>query len=55
MIDWGLGHYEQTASELEPVAEHVVSLPGYDRVNEWWIWRPAPATPPYWRPAWALS
>lgn len=26
MIDWGLGHYEQTAAELEPVAEHVVSL-----------------------------
>lgn len=28
MIDWGLGHYEQTAGELEPVAEHVVSLAG---------------------------
>lgn len=26
MIDWGLGHYEHTATELEPVAEHVVSL-----------------------------
>jgi SAM-dependent methyltransferase len=26
MIDWSLGHYEQTAAELEPVAEHVVSL-----------------------------
>jgi SAM-dependent methyltransferase len=26
MIDWGLGHYERTAAELEPVAEHVVSL-----------------------------
>src|SRR5579859_7406840 len=26
MIDWGLGHYELTARELEPVAEHVVSL-----------------------------
>ena len=28
MIDWGIGHYEQTAAELEPVAEHVVSLAG---------------------------
>jgi ubiquinone/menaquinone biosynthesis C-methylase UbiE len=28
MIDWGLGHYEQTATELEPVAEHVVALAG---------------------------
>lgn len=26
MIDWGLGEYEQTAAELEPVAERVVSL-----------------------------
>lgn len=26
MIDWGIGHYEKTASELEPAAEHVVSL-----------------------------
>jgi SAM-dependent methyltransferase len=26
MIDWGMGHYERTAAELEPVAEHVVSL-----------------------------
>jgi SAM-dependent methyltransferase len=26
MIDWGIGHYELTASELEPVAEHTVSL-----------------------------
>jgi SAM-dependent methyltransferase len=26
MIDWGIGHYEQTARELEPVAQHVVSL-----------------------------
>jgi len=26
MIDWGTGQYEQTAAELEPVAEHVVSL-----------------------------
>lgn len=26
MIDWGLGHYEQTAAELEPVARHVVTL-----------------------------
>src|SRR6266536_255318 len=26
MIDWDLGHYEQAASELEPVAEHLVSL-----------------------------
>jgi SAM-dependent methyltransferase len=26
MIDWGLGHYEHTARELEPVAQHVVSL-----------------------------
>jgi SAM-dependent methyltransferase len=28
MIDWGQGHYEQTAVELEPVAERVVSLAG---------------------------
>lgn len=28
MIDWGIGHYEETASELEPAAEHVVSLAG---------------------------
>jgi len=28
MVDWGIGHYEQTAAELEPVAEHVVSLAG---------------------------
>jgi SAM-dependent methyltransferase len=28
MIDWGIGRYEQTAGELEPVAEHVVSLAG---------------------------
>ena len=26
MIDWDIGHYEQMAVELEPVAEHVVSL-----------------------------
>ena len=26
MIDWGLGRYEHTASELKPVARHVVSL-----------------------------
>ncbi len=26
MIDWGLGQYEHTAVELEPVARHVVSL-----------------------------
>jgi SAM-dependent methyltransferase len=26
MIDWGLGHYEDTAAELAPVAEHVISL-----------------------------
>jgi SAM-dependent methyltransferase len=26
MIDWGLGHYEHIAGELEPVAVHVVSL-----------------------------
>ncbi len=25
-IDWGLGQYEITAAELEPVAEHVVSM-----------------------------
>lgn len=25
MIDWGIGHYEQTAAELEPVAEHVIA------------------------------
>jgi SAM-dependent methyltransferase len=28
MIDWGVGRYEQTAAELEPVAEHVVALAG---------------------------
>jgi SAM-dependent methyltransferase len=28
MVDWGMGRYEQTAAELEPVAEHVVSLAG---------------------------
>ncbi len=26
MIDWDIGHYEQMAVELEPVAEHIVSL-----------------------------
>jgi SAM-dependent methyltransferase len=26
MIDWDSGHYEQMALELEPVAEHIVSL-----------------------------
>lgn len=26
MIDWSIGHYEHTAAELEPVAEHVVAL-----------------------------
>ena len=26
MIDWGIGHYEHTARELEPVARHVISL-----------------------------
>lgn len=26
MINWGMGHYEWTAAELEPVAERVVSL-----------------------------
>jgi cyclopropane fatty-acyl-phospholipid synthase-like methyltransferase len=26
MIDWDVGHYEQMAVELGPVAEHVVSL-----------------------------
>jgi tRNA/tmRNA/rRNA uracil-C5-methylase (TrmA/RlmC/RlmD family) len=26
VVDWGLGQYEQTAAELEPVAEHVISL-----------------------------
>lgn len=25
-LDWGVGHYETTAAELEPVAEHVVAL-----------------------------
>ena len=28
MIHWGIGHYEETASQLEPVAEHVASLAG---------------------------
>ncbi len=26
MIDWGAGHYEQTAVELEPVAQHVLAV-----------------------------
>ena len=26
MIDWDIGHYEQMAVELEPVAEHMVAL-----------------------------
>ena len=26
MVDWGMGRYEQTAAELAPVAEHVISL-----------------------------
>jgi SAM-dependent methyltransferase len=26
MVDWGVGEYERTAAELEPVSEHVVSL-----------------------------
>jgi SAM-dependent methyltransferase len=26
MVDWGIGRYEQTAAELAPVAEHVISL-----------------------------
>jgi SAM-dependent methyltransferase len=26
MIDWGVGEYERTAAELEPVARHVVAL-----------------------------
>lgn len=26
MIDWGLGQYERTAAELEPVAEHAVTV-----------------------------
>jgi SAM-dependent methyltransferase len=26
MIDWGVGEYERTARELEPVAEHAVAL-----------------------------
>jgi SAM-dependent methyltransferase len=31
MVDWGTGQYERTASELEPVAEHVASLAGLER------------------------
>jgi SAM-dependent methyltransferase len=30
MIDWGAGRYEETAAELEPVAEHVVDLAGLE-------------------------
>jgi SAM-dependent methyltransferase len=30
-LDWGLGEYERTARELEPVAEHVVALAGIRR------------------------
>src|SRR5947209_3042937 len=28
MIDWGLGQYEETAAELEPVSARVVALAG---------------------------
>jgi SAM-dependent methyltransferase len=31
MVDWGIGRYEQTAAELAPVAEHVVSLADIER------------------------
>jgi SAM-dependent methyltransferase len=28
MVDWGVGRYEETAADLEPVAAHVVALAG---------------------------
>jgi SAM-dependent methyltransferase len=31
MVDWGMGRYEQTAAELAPVAEHVISLADIER------------------------
>jgi SAM-dependent methyltransferase len=31
MVDWAMGRYEQTAAELAPVAERVVSLAGLER------------------------
>jgi SAM-dependent methyltransferase len=34
MIDWGIGHYEHTARELEPVAGHLVSLAELKRGEE---------------------
>jgi hypothetical protein len=30
-LDWGLGEYESTAAELEPVARHVVERAGIER------------------------
>jgi SAM-dependent methyltransferase len=34
MIDWGLGRYERTAEELQPAAEHLVSLADLKK-GEW--------------------
>jgi len=34
MIDWDSGHYEQTAAELGPVAEHVLSLAEVQRGDQ---------------------
>ena len=31
MVDWGAGEYERMASELEPVAEHVIALADLQR------------------------
>lgn len=31
MVDWGMGRYEQTAAELAPVSEHVISLADLER------------------------
>jgi hypothetical protein len=31
MVDWGRGRYEETATELEPVALHVLSLADFER------------------------
>ena len=50
MIHLDIGHYEQIAVELEPVAEQMVVArvqPG----SEYWISPQAPATPPCWPPA----
>jgi hypothetical protein len=51
MLDWDIGHYEEMAVELEPVAEHVVSLADVQRGERVVDLATAPATPPCWLPA----